>query len=68
MIVGPRKFNKIPYPWTSRAGLTILCCTGLVLTCLLLRALPHPSQAQGTPYPDLEIPLSDRPVQMDTLG
>ena len=47
----PRNLTKIPYPWTSRAGLTPFCVTPTIfcmtphMTWLLLKALPHPSQA-----------------------
>ena len=51
--VGPRKFNKNPLPLDKQSTTnSILCYTCHLLydphrTCLLLKALPHPSQAAG---------------------
>ena len=51
--MGPRKFNKNPLPLDKqRRTDSILCYTCHLLydphiTCLLLKALPHPSRAAG---------------------
>ena len=51
--VGPKEFNKNPLPLDKQSRTnSILCCTHHLLydphmTCLLLKALPHPSQAAG---------------------
>ena len=49
--MGPRKFNKNPLPLDKQSRTnSILCYTRHLMynphmTCLLLKALPHPSQA-----------------------
>ena len=49
--VGPKEFNKNPLPLDKQSKTnSILCYThhlmyNLHMTCLLLKTLPHPSQA-----------------------